>query len=615
MPTTPRQIPFRVDVAGVIEIMGTSLYSRPDMAIRELIQNAHDAILRRRERDLSYRGRIDIVQDAAERRLQIHDDGVGLSAAEAEEYLCTLGVGMTRLIKQGLQGHTPASGLIGQFGVGLFSAFMLADTVIVESRRFDGDAGIRWEAGAGPITLLSEIDRGEAGTTVTLLLKADHAALAENEELLDAAIKQYADFLPVPIHLNHGKSRSNVINVAWFEATPEQGSVELELEGYFSETPLDVIPIRVENPTAIAGALYVTPQRTPGFAGDPVLTVTVRRMVVSRNIQGLLPPWASFVRGVLELSECAPTTSREDLVRNVKFEQIRRVLEQKLYEHFERLATEDPARWESLLAWHRYTWAGAALNERRLRDLLRRTYRLPTSQGSLTFDEILAKSLADPLFENEAERVIWYNSDRRQEGWVNTVFAGHDVPCVHALRSFEEALLAAWAADTSTEGTLTDVRTASPGSPNFAEQILGIRDLEEAPPEWQEFLSATGAQVLCASFRSQQPVMAFLNERYELLTTFEELKKRSSIPAGFQRLIDAHFEDSPTGRNEVLLNRNHRLVGRALEQKTTSPLASVLRLLVHNALTAAGAALPRAILDQQTEDLDWIAEALWGRSK
>src|SRR5205085_10923474 len=138
---------------------------------------------------------------------------------------------------------------------------------------------------------------------------------------------------------------------------------------------------------------------------------------------------------------------------------------------------------------------------------------------------ILAQSQADALLESDAERVVWYNTDRRQEGWINSLFAGVEAPCVHALRSFEESLLACWAADANQAGTVTDLRMASPQAPRFAESILGIHDLEDAPAAWQEFLTATGATVLCAPFREEQPVMAFLNERYELLKTFDELKK------------------------------------------------------------------------------------------
>jgi molecular chaperone HtpG len=266
-----------------------------------------------------------------------------------------------------------------------------------------------------------------------------------------------------------------------------------------------------------------------------------------------------------------------------------------------------------VLAWHRYTLTGAALEERRLRELLRRTYRLPTSRGLLTFDEILAQSPADPLAEAEAERVIWYNTDRRQELWLNTLFAGQDVPCVHALRGFEETLLATWTADTCEAGTVTDLRMASPSAVNFASLILGVTDMDAAPAAWQEHLACTGARILCATFRGEQPVMAFLNERYELQQTFEELKKQGDIPAGFQRLIDAHFGETPASQNEVLLNRNHRLVARALEQSTRHPLASVLRLLVCKALSSAGAGIDRAVERELHADLDWIAEALWGK--
>lgn len=628
MSSWQRRLGFKVDIAGIIEIMGSSLYSRSDTPIRELIQNAHDAVQRRRRKELAYQGRIDIDQDAAAHSLRFHDDGVGLSVEEAEKYLSTLGLGVTGLLKKGHAaasadllrvsrpdpaGAGDGSDLIGQFGIGLFSAFMLADRVIVESRRLDVPEGVRWEAGANTEILLSPCDRADPGTTVTLFLKPEYHKLAEQAEPIEAAVKEFADFLPVPVFVNRGKARANVINVAWFDPTPDREAVELELEGYFSETPLDVIPLRLERPVSVAGALYVTPQRTPGFTGEPVVTVTVRRMVISRRIQGLLPQWASFLRGVLELNECAPTASREDLVRDAAFLRVREVLEQRLFEHLEALAADEPQRLEAIIAWHRYTLAGAALEEPRLRALLRRTYRLPTSKGALTFDEILDQSPADALIEADAERVVWYNTDRRQERWINALFGGLDVPCVHALRSFEESLLAAMVADSNNQGSAADLRAASPGSAGFA-AILGVRDLEDAPAAWQEFLAATGARILCASFRGEQPVLAFLNERAELHRTFEELKKQGTIPTGFQRMIDAHFQTGPPATNEVLLNRNHRLVRRALSQKTTAPLASVLRLLVHSALVSAGASLPPAAQKSQVEDLEWVAEVLWGKN-
>lgn len=614
-----REIPFKVDIAGVIEIMGSSLYSRMDTPIRELIQNAHDAIMRRRRKDLDFKGRIDIRQNPRNQTLTFSDDGVGLSPQDAEEFLGTLGIGITGLLKgrgsdeQRLAVSGDSDSLIGQFGIGLFSAFLLADRVIVESRREDVQEGVRWEAGPGTSILLSHSDREEVGTTVTLYLKPQFENLAENREQLESVIREYADFLTVPIHLNDDTARVNVIHVAWFQATPDAEEIELELAGYFNESPLDVIPIRIEKPASIAGALYISSQRTPGFADEATVAVTVRRMVISRRIRDLVPAWASFIRGVLELEGCSPTASREDLVRDDVFRQVQLAINEFIFEHLEELVRTQPTRVEAIVNWHRYTLTGAALGEPRLRAILRQIYRWQTSRGSLTFEQILEQSEADPLFEADADYVIWYNADRRQERYIDDVFSTVSVPCVHTLRSFEESLLAAMIADTFEHAV--DLRAASPSSPNFTEAVLGVTDYEETSPEWAEFFRTTGASVSVASFHPRQPVMAFLNERYELAQTFEDLRKGGDIPQGFQRLIDAHFQQSPTGRNEVILNRDNRLVQRAIQQGPNSPLASVVRLLVSNALTSAGAGHSADAARVQSEDLDWIAEALWGRDE
>lgn len=613
-----RSIPFQVDIAGVIQIMGTSLYSRSDTPIRELLQNAHDAIQRRRQLDLAYQGQIRIRTLPTEKILEVCDDGIGLTPEEAEKYLGTLGIGITGLMKgvhpSAVSSQAEGANLIGQFGIGLFSSFMLADKVIVESLKLGGDEAIRWTAGDGAGIELESMERDTPGTTVRLILKPEFAFLSEQPEHVEKSVREYADYLPIPIFMNDSSTRVNVIQAAWFEATPENEAIEMALLERFNETPLDVIPIRVEKPISIAGAMYVTPVRTPGFSGDPVVTTTIKRMVISNETLGLLPPWASFLRGVLELNDCSPTASREDLVRNGKFEAVRTKLEELLFEHFRTLAKRDPQRMEAILSWHRYSLAGASLFDRRLRDLLRTCYRFNTSMGPLTFVEIANKSASDPIYDPEWERVLWYNADTRQERWMNTLFADHSIPCVHAVRSFEESLLASMAGDFAEEcGERVEVRIASPSHEGFGTQILGVKDIEDAPESWQHFFASADAKIQIASFRNQQPVMAFLANRHELLKSYENLKSQGAVPIGFQRLIDSHFRKSPTQQNEVLLNRNHELIERVLSQSTAVPLASVLRLLVFSSLNAAGASKSRDVINTEKEDLAWIAEALWGR--
>ena len=616
-PHKAKRIPFKVDIAGVIEIMGTSLYSHPNTPIRELLQNAHDAIMRRRARDLTYHGRIDVLQNADARTLTFIDDGIGLSSKEAEDYLGTLGIGITGLIKKeatdvfDISMHSnkrDGGNLIGQFGIGLFSAFMLADKIVVESLRFEGEEAVRWEAGAGTDIELSTSDRTVAGTSVTLYLKPNYAIFADDAELVESGIKQYADFLPIPIHLNRSNARSNLIQAAWLEPTPDNDAVEEQIASYFGETPLDVIPIAVEAPVAIKGALYVSPQRTPGFADDATIAVSVRRMVISRHIRELVPIWAPFLRGVLELPNCSPTSNREDLVRDAVFDSVCDSISDEIYAHFDELTRNQPHRWQSILHWHRYTFAGMAIHDEKLRVLLSSTYKFITSHGELTIEQILARSRADALVESEADFVVWYNADRRQESWLNEFFSNSSSPCVHTLRSFEETLLASMLGELTEEQV--DLRPASPSSSNFCESILGLDERIDASEEWHTFFDSLDSNIFIASSPSKQPVIAFVNERYELSKTFDDLRENGELPKGFQRLIDQHFQRSPAGKNEIILNSEHRLVRRALEQGTAHPLASVLRILVIAALSKAGARIKSIAQELQSEDLESIADAL-----
>jgi len=500
------------------------------------------------------------------------------------------------------------SNLIGQFGIGLFSAFMLADKIVVESLRFEGEEAVRWEAGAGTDIELSTSDRTAVGTSVTLFLKTNYAVFADDAELLESGVKQYADFLPIPIHLNHSGARTNLIQASWLEATPENEAVEEQIASYFGETPLDVILIAVEAPVAIKGALYVSPQRTPGFADDATIAVSVRRMVISRHIRELVPVWAPFLRGVLELPNCSPTSNREDLVRDAIFDSVCDSIADEIYMHFDALTRNHPHRWQSILHWHRYTFAGMAIHDEKLRMLLQSTYKFITSHGELTVEQILSRSRADSLIEDEADFVVWYNADRRQESWLNEFFANGSTPCVHTLRSFEETLLAAMLGEISLEQV--DLRSASPSSEKFCESILGLEERTDASEEWQTFFESLDSNIFIASTSNNQPVMAFVNERYELSKTFDELRENGELPRGFQRLIDQHFQRSPAGKNEIILNTQHRLVRRALDQGTSSPLANVLRILVIAALSKAGARVQSAAQELQAEDLEAIADAL-----
>ena len=601
---------------GLIDLMGTALYSRSDAAIRELIQNAHDGILRKRMQDLSFQGTIRLRQIPESGILQIEDDGIGLSADEAEKYLGTLGLGITGILRRDSRGtgKNDSLGLIGQFGIGLLSAFLLADRIVLESRKSSDAEPIRWEAGNGTEITLSLGSKETVGTTVSLYLRPESLHYADSELLLEEAVTRYADFLGVPILLNDKEQRLNRVNAVWFEPECDEDQLTEELETRFHETPLSVLPIRMEKPVTIQGALYVSPKRLPGFSGESHLTATIRRMIISPKIQGLMPEWAPFVRGILELPDCRPTASREELVRDETFDLVRETLEKLLFEYFEKLADKKKTVWESLLLWHRYMLAGSALANDRLRDLLRKTYPFSTHRGKMTFDEIVEKSPANVLFEDDAEYVIWYHCDRRQEAAMESVFAELKTPCVHATQTFEESLLVAMSFDLlEKEHKHVVCKPAVPGTKGFAGTVLGAREPEPLDDHWEEFFEEIDAKFFVADCDSTQPIFAFLNERHDLVRTLEQLRRDGSIPASFQRMIDEHLDGEEPPRNEILLNRKHDLVRQSLDQKPGMPLPSVLRVLVFQAIQSAGAQLSQDARARIDDDLHWIAETLRGR--
>lgn len=605
-----RHIPFRVHMAGIIEIMGTSLYSQRTTPVRELLQNAHDGIVRRRAEELQFQGRIDVTLDLGAKTLTVSDDGVGLDADEAERYLGTVGMSLTGLAKRE---SGASSGLIGQFGIGLLSGFLLAERIVVDSRRASGSEAVRWEADQGTDISLGQGQRVEPGTTVTLHLRPEGLEMLPDEETLCDLVRGYADFLPVPIYVGSRPQRVNRGTAAWLEPTPDLELIEAELRETFDTAPLAVLPLQIGGPSPISGALFVTSERTPGFTSRPAVTATLSRMVISRRVENLTPPWATFLRGVVELPGCRPTASREDLVRDAAFESAREAIEARVLAWFAELHAEEPARLKSLVQWHRYSLAGSALKVPALREILRDAYAFQTTDGPLSFTEILDRSAADPILELEADRVVWFHSERHQERFMSALFDGRGGPCVHTVRTFEESLLAAFVMDAQASGQRVDLRSARVSSPGFDDQVLGAKGRGPVSAEWADALGLGGAEVFIADLPGDLPAIAFLDERHDLRATFDGLRAQEEIPSGFQALIDRHLESTADARNEVLLNGRHPLVERAMAKTPRHPLASVLRLQVAAALERSGARPDAASQQTLSRDLEWIAEALAGR--
>jgi len=199
IPTESESGVFQVDFENLIKVLGQNLYANPKAAVRELIQNASDSCVRRREAE-DFQPAIQVIAHPEERLLIFDDNGSGMSKDEVVQDLASIGGGRTRRVRQWLETSNPAAArmLIGQFGIGFLSAFVIADKVVVDTFSVGGGLPVRWICeGTGRYQIMPG-DRSEPGTRVTLHLKPAHYDLLE-EDVLRETIIRYADFIAFPI--------------------------------------------------------------------------------------------------------------------------------------------------------------------------------------------------------------------------------------------------------------------------------------------------------------------------------------------------------------------------------------------------------------------------------
>lgn len=194
---------LQIALDGVIHLLARSLYASPDVFVRELVQNAHDAIVKRCLSTPGDWGDIHIFVDGAD--VVFEDDGVGLDEAQIHAHLATIGRSGTREVRESLRSHRQAVTLIGQFGIGLLSAFIVASEVTVETRA-EGQPAWVWRSGGGRSYRVEPGTRAEVGSTVRVTLKPEHAGYRSLEKIR-GLVRRYADLVQIPIRVG-GRARS-----------------------------------------------------------------------------------------------------------------------------------------------------------------------------------------------------------------------------------------------------------------------------------------------------------------------------------------------------------------------------------------------------------------------
>lgn len=376
---------FQVDLRGVVDLLSRHIYSSPRVYLRELLQNARDAIAARREVD-GGGGRIRITPLTAQTgEFVLRDDGVGLTAAEVADLLATVGRSSKRDIFD-----LPRSDFLGQFGIGLLSCFMVADTIVIRSRSARGGSAVEWTGSADGTFRVAEIDDDlPIGTSVHLVPRFD-----ADELLRPAAVHELAttfgEFLPVRVTIDATGGDIDVTREAPFldPAADVEAAVQYGRD-LLGAAPLDVIPL-TEPATGTQGLAYVLPFAPPPGARQAT-RMYLGRMLLSERIDDVLPDWAFFVRAVIDSTGLAPTASRESLVEDTALEHVREQLGAGIRRWVLELGLREPHRLAQFVAVHEVGLKSLVRHDEELARFITRWLTVETTHGTLRIGELVER--------------------------------------------------------------------------------------------------------------------------------------------------------------------------------------------------------------------------------
>lgn len=383
----------RVDLGGLLEVLGQHLYSTPAVALRELVQNAHDSCVRRRLEDPTAAERPGrIVVSVLGNLLRIEDEGAGLTRDEIHDFLATVGAGYTRKLREAGRSDE----LIGLFGLGFLSAFVVAERVTVHTTSYRApEAGFRYQSRGGERYSVEETEPRAVGTLVELELHARHAELAE-PDTLRLLLGRYCALLHVPVWLEGDAQALNAEAPPWrvpgehpLRARARRTELATRFERRFS--PICTMDVSAGEGSDVRGLLWVQDGSTYGTSDNRCVSVFVRGMLIDDDARELLPRWAGFVGGVVESTGLTPTASREDLQRDDAFAAAAKRIADELVRGLAEVARTQPEAFRRVLARHNEALLGAALAEPRVFDLLAHDLRVPTSEGELTVEALFRR--------------------------------------------------------------------------------------------------------------------------------------------------------------------------------------------------------------------------------
>ena len=383
---TVESFQFQAETAQLLNLMIHSLYTQKEIFLRELISNASDALDRLRFEALTNPGLVEdghkyeirLKPDVAARTLTISDTGIGMSRQELIDHIGTIARSGTRELRKKIQDSQSAQAmadLIGQFGVGFYSAFMVADKVTIVSRRAGEQGATQWESiGDGSYTL-AEAERAGCGTDIILHLKEQDAENGIEDYTdrwkLSMIVHKHSDFIAYPIIYEgprqepgekdeEGKIETKTLNSMkpiWTRSRSEVSDSDYnDFYKHISNDwtdPLKMLPLKAEGTVEYEALLFI-PARAPYdlfyHGSESGLRLYARRVMVMEKCEDLLPHYLRFIKGVVDSSDLPLNISRQRLQQDRHITQIKKWLTRKVLESFTEMREKESENFQKLWA-------------------------------------------------------------------------------------------------------------------------------------------------------------------------------------------------------------------------------------------------------------------------
>jgi molecular chaperone HtpG len=595
---------FQAEVSQVLRLVIHSLYSNPEIFLRELISNASDALDKRRfsalqEPALLPEGevlKLRLIPNKEQNTLTISDNGIGMSEADLKQSLGTIAWSGSREFLKKLDGKSPDAKdlpqLIGQFGVGFYSSFLVAERVEVVSRAAASTTAFRWEStGEGGFTI-EESERAEVGTSIVLHLKPEAKEYLDPYRLRQL-VERYSDYLSYPIELLKSGSDSEFETVnrgtALWQRSPKEVTAEQYEELYKHLThdwqpPLGQRHFRIEGTQLFTGLVYV-PSRAPFDLFEPDakhgVRLHVRRVLVMESCEELVPKWLRFVRGVVDSEDLPLNVSREVLQDSKLVRVIRKQVQNQVLDLLGDIAKDKPEEYEKF--WANF---GAVVKEglhyepdlgEKLHKLLR--YESATSGKQISLDQYLEAAPA-------GQPAIYYVTAPSKA-------VASQSPHLERLRQKGyDVLLMTDAVDPFAVSALTEYAgkpVVSVTSPDLKLDDEEAKKPDEAESKLQTALLERFGNVLSEQVSSVKASNRLLDSPACLIVP------EGGLPPQIERMLRAQGQKVPKAPRILELNLEHPLLKNVQRLEESAPgsekVQEWMRLIYDQALLAEGSPL------------------------